>query len=224
MPALNQVKHMKYNTVIFDLDGTLINTLEDLTDSVNFAMREYGFPERTVEEVNRFVGNGVARLVNLSLPENTSEEIRGKCLAAFKKHYTAHSMDKTAPYPGIKQAVSELKNAGVRLAVVTNKMQEAATDIVRGFFGDTIDIVIGQVDSLPQKPAPDGVWRAIDMLGSARSESVYIGDSEVDCATAKNANLPVIGVTWGFRDRKVLEENKADYIIDDPGEILNIIK
>lgn len=214
---------MKYNTIIFDLDGTLLNTLDDLMNSVNFALDKYGFPHRNIEEIQTFVGNGVAKLVELSVPKGTAEEVTAELLEIFKEHYKENSMVKTAPYEGVIEMLDEVNEAGIKTAVVTNKMQEAAVDVVRHYFGDRIKGVIGQVDGLPQKPAPDGVWRAIEKLNSKLEDSVYIGDSEVDCATAHNANLPIIGCTWGFRDKSVLEQNKAEYIIDKPCEILPIV-
>lgn len=214
---------MKFNTIIFDLDGTLINTLEDLMNSVNFALEKYNFPHRNLEEIQSFVGNGVKKLVELSSPEDTSKKVVAKLLEIFKEHYKENSMVKTAPYEGIIEMLDEVNKAGIKTAVVTNKMQDAAIDVVRHYFGDRIEGVIGQVDGLPQKPAPDGVWKAIEKLGSKLEDSIYIGDSEVDCATAHNANLPIIGCTWGFRDKSVLEENNAEYIIDKPCEILTIV-
>ena len=216
-------ENMKYEAVIFDLDGTLIDTLEDLKDSINFALEQHGMPERSLEEVHTFVGNGVKKLVFRSVPENTSEELRESCLKAFKAHYITNSMNKTRPYNGICGLVEKLKKNGVKLAVVTNKTQDAADAIMNEFFKDDFEIIIGQIDGVAQKPQPDGVWYAIEKLGASKQNSVYIGDSEVDCLTAKNSGIPIIGVTWGFRGRKVLEENNADYIVDSPEEILNII-
>lgn len=214
---------MRFDTAVFDLDGTLIDTLEDLKNSVNFALRSFSFPERTYDEVKSFVGNGVARLMNLSAPQDASEEVRSRLLSIFKEHYMEHSRVFTAPYPGITELLSSLKQAGIKTAVVTNKMQPAAVDIVNSFFGDTVDIIIGQVDGLAQKPEPDGVWRAIELLGSERKKSVYIGDSEVDCLTASNSGLPIIGCVWGFRGRQTLVDCGADYIAQTPSDIYNII-
>lgn len=214
---------MKYSTVIFDLDGTLINTLEDLTDAVNHALAAFDFPLRTVEEVRGFVGNGIPRLVHLALPEGAGEQDEAKCLDICKSYYIDHSAVKTAPYEGICELVSQLKKAGVKSAVVTNKIEDAAIEIVRGFFGGDIDVIIGQVDGLRQKPEPDGVFAALEKLGAEKGRSVYVGDSEVDCATAKNAGLPIIGCTWGFRGRALLEQCGADYIIDTPRQILDIV-
>lgn len=214
---------MRFDTVIFDLDGTLIDTLEDLKNSVNYALRSYSFPERSYEEVKSFVGNGVQRLMDLSAPEGTAQEVRENLLAAFKAHYMEHSRVFTAPYPGICELLSLLGAAGIKTAVVTNKMQEAALDIVKSFFADSIDLVIGQIDGLPQKPEPDGVWKAIKELGSSKDASVYVGDSDVDCLTAKNSGLPIIGCVWGFRGRRVLKDCGADYIVDKPHEIFDIV-
>ncbi len=214
---------MKFSAAIFDLDGTLIDTLEDLKNSVNHALRQFGFPERTYEEIKSFVGNGVAKLVYRSAPTDAGEETKTKLLTLFKEHYIEHSMVFTAPYEGIEEMLIELKNAGVKTAVVTNKMQDAALDIIESFFGNLIDVVIGQVDNLPQKPEPDGVWLAIGKLGENRENAVYIGDSDVDCLTAKNSALPIIGCVWGFRGRSVLEECGADYIADTPSDVVKII-
>ena len=210
---------MKYDAVIFDLDGTLTDTLEDLKNSVNFAMREFGFPERTTDEVRSFVGNGVKRLIDLSVPENTSDEVSAECLSVFKSFYKDNSLVSTKPYDGIIPMLEKLKKDGVKTAVVTNKMHEAAVDIVNLFFGELIDVTIGQIDGVAQKPQPDGIYSALEKLGVSKEKSVYVGDSEVDCITAKNAGIPCIGVTWGFRSKEILLENGADYIINSPEEI-----
>ncbi|MBQ8014912.1 MAG: HAD-IA family hydrolase [Clostridia bacterium] len=215
---------MKYDAVVFDLDGTLTDTLEDLKNSVNYAMCEFGFPERTLEEVRAFVGNGVKRLVYLSVPENTEKAVADKCLAVFKEHYKNNSLVKTKPYDGIIPMLEELKKQGVKIAVVTNKMHEAAEDIVRIFFDGLVDITVGQTDGIAQKPQPDAVYLALGKLGISKEKAVYVGDSEVDCITAKNAKIPCIGVTWGFRDKSVLAENGADCIINKPQEIFDMIK
>ena len=215
---------MKYKAIIFDLDGTLTDTLADLTDSVNFALLSLGFPQRSQEEIRSFVGNGVKKLVYLSVPQNTSDDVSEKCLNIFKEHYKEHSCIKTKPYEGITELLTELKNKGIKTAVVTNKMHSAAVDIVKKFFGNLIDVTVGQQDGLPQKPQPDSVYKALEILGISKENAVYTGDSEVDCITAKNADIPCVGVTWGFRSRKVLESNGADYIVDNPCEIINLIK
>ena len=214
---------MKFNTVIFDLDGTLTDTVEDLKNSVNYALRKFSFPERTSDEIRRFAGNGVARLVALSVPEGTDDETTEAVLEAFRPFYKEHSLDNTAPYDGVIPLVAKLRDAGIKMAVVSNKMHPATVDIVSHFFGDYIKVAIGQSEAVARKPAPDSVFKAAEILGSDLKNAVYIGDSEVDCATAKNSGIPVIGVCWGFRGRKVLEENDADYIVDSPDEIPGII-
>ena len=214
---------MKFSSIVFDLDGTLIDTLEDLMNSVNFALEKFNFPKRNIDEIRSFVGNGVRRLVYLSTPVNTDEKTKEECLAIFKEHYKEHSMVKTGPYNGIIEMLKKVKEMGIKTAVVTNKMQDAAVEIIRSFFGENIDIIIGQIDGVAQKPAPDGVFLAMKKMGANPDETVYIGDSEVDCQTAHNASLPIIGCTWGFRSREILEENNAEYIIDEPKEIIKII-
>ncbi len=214
---------MKYDAVIFDLDGTLTDTLCDLKNSVNFALREFGFPERTLDEVRSFVGNGVRRLIYSSVPDNTDEETAENCLSVFKEYYKKHSLDETKPYEGIIPMLENLKKQGIKTAVVTNKMHEAAEEIVRIFFGDLIDITLGQIDGVAQKPQPDGIYHVLEKLGISKEKAVYVGDSEVDCITAKNAGIPCIGVTWGFRDKSVLLDNGSDYIADSSEDIIKIM-
>lgn len=214
---------MKYDAVIFDLDGTLTDTLADLRNSVNFALNRFGFPERTTGEIRAFIGNGVKRLVFLSVPENTPEDISEKCLAFFKEHYAANSLVETKPYDGITNMLKKLKDNNIKTAVVTNKMHSAAVDIVKFFFEDLIDVTVGQVDGMAQKPSHDGIYKALEFLGISKESAVYVGDSEVDCITARNAGIPCIGVTWGFRDRDVLISNGADCIADNPSEIFDYI-
>lgn len=213
---------MKYDAVIFDLDGTLTDTLTDLKNSVNFSLRQFGFPERTTEEIRSFVGNGVKRLVFLSVPEDTPDEIAESCLSVFKEYYAANSLVETKPYGGITELLEFLKSNKIKTAVVTNKMHSAAVDIVGFFFEGLIDVTVGQIDGVAQKPQPDGIYRALDLLGVSKDRAVYVGDSEVDCITAVNAGIPCIGVTWGFRDREVLIENGADYTVDAPSQITEL--
>lgn len=214
---------MKYEAVIFDLDGTLVDTLEDLKDSVNFALSSFGFPERNVEEIRSFVGNGVRRLMYLSVPEGTDKDTAEKCLEVFKEHYKTNSRNKTKPYDGIAEMLDTLCEKGIKTAVVTNKMHTAAKDIVEFYFGEKISITVGQLDGIAQKPQPDGALKAIETLGVSKEKAVYVGDSEVDCITAKNAQIDCIGVTWGFRSREILKESGANVIVDSPAEILNIL-
>ena len=211
---------MDLKAVIFDLDGTLTDTLGDLTNSVNYALKECGFPERKKEEIRSFVGNGVRKLVYRSVPDGTAEDIAEKCLDIFKEYYRDNSLVETKPYNGIVDVLKELENKGIKIAVVTNKMHTAAVDIVEHFFGNLIDFTAGQIDGMAQKPQPDGIYLALEKLGVSKKNAVYVGDSEVDCVTANNAGIPCIGVTWGFRDREVLEAHGAEFIAEKPQEIL----
>ncbi|MCQ2479905.1 MAG: HAD-IA family hydrolase [Clostridia bacterium] len=214
----------KYSACIFDLDGTLTNTLEDLKNSVNYALQSEGLPLRSKEEIRRFVGNGVLRLIGRSVPENTPKDVELKVLETYRKHYAVHLNDTTAPYDGIMQMLRQLQSDNIKTAVVSNKGDEAVKSIVKGFFSDIIPLAIGRKDDVPAKPAPDSVWSAMKELGCSAKETIYIGDSEVDVETAHNAGLKCIAVSWGFRDKELLQSVGADYIIDTPKEIFNIIK
>ena len=207
-------------TVIFDLDGTLLNTLEDLKEATNFALSKYNYPTRTLEEVRCFVGNGVRKLIERAVPENCQNV--EECLAVFKQNYSEIMYNHTAPYNGILKILSDLKANGIKTGVVSNKFDSAVKELCKKYFADLIDIAIGQADDVPKKPAPDGVFKAMRELGADKSSTVYVGDSDVDVATAKNANLPCIGVTWGFRDREYLKG--ANFIINNPNDISVIIK
>jgi len=216
-------KIKKYDTIIFDLDGTLLNTLEDLTDSVNYALELYGYPKRTIEEVRKFVGNGVARLITLAVPGGIDDPFYKDCLETFKKYYSENMNNKTIPYKGIINLLQQLKKEDYKLAVVSNKIDKAVKGLVREFFGEYVQVAIGETDNISRKPAPDTVLKAIEELGSSPDKTVYVGDSEVDVKTAKNSGVICVGVTWGFRDRDVLEKEGADFIIDEPMELVKII-
>lgn len=215
---------MKYNTVIFDLDGTLLDSLEDLTDSVNYALRICGYPERTIEEVRRFVGNGVRVLLNLAVPEGTSEIDTVNCLEIYRGYYSDHMQNKTQPYNGIDTLLKTLKEKDFKLAVVSNKYDSAVKALCRDFFGELIPVAIGESRGIAKKPAPDSVFTAMEQLGSSKEETLYVGDSEVDVHTARNAGLTCIGVTWGFRNRDILSAEGADVVIDKPEELLDCLE
>jgi phosphoglycolate phosphatase len=212
-----------YDTVIFDLDGTLLNTLDDLADSANAVLREHGFPLRTADEVRRFVGNGVERLITLCLPEGTDEKVYKTCLDDFKRRYSQNMRNRTAPYPGIPDLLEELRGRRYKLAVVSNKFDEAVGALCRSYFGAAIDTSAGSSEDTARKPAPGAVFKVLRALGSTPERALYVGDSEVDAATAKNAGMPFVGVTWGFRDREVLERTGAARIIDRPEELLELL-
>lgn len=215
---------LRYKYIIFDLDGTLLNTLEDLMDSVNYSLKEHSFPTRSLEEIRNFVGNGVAVLMHKAVPTGTDEETEKECLAVFKAYYKDNMNNKTRLYDGIPQLLNNLHNSGHKVAVVSNKFEPAVKGLCDIYFKDLIDLAAGQTDTRKRKPAPDGVLYAMDFLGADKDHTIYIGDSEVDVETARNSNLPCIGVTWGFRDRSVFVERNAEYIVDTPDEILNIVK
>ena len=214
---------MKYNSVIFDLDGTILSTLDDLADSVNHALEANKLPTRTINEVRCFVGNGMRKLIERAVPDRSDTTIVDQVQKEFATHYKIHSADKTKPYDGIAEMLDTICENGIKAAVVTNKMHTAAKDIVEFYFGEKISITVGQLDGIAQKPQPDGVLKAIETLGVSKEKAVYVGDSEVDCITAKNAQIDCIGVTWGFRSREILKENGANVIVDSPAEILNIL-
>lgn len=204
-----------FDTIVFDLDGTLLDTLQDLADSVNAALTENGFPVRTVEEVRQFVGNGVRRLMELAIEGGATHPLFEKTLADFKAHYALHCMDKTVPYEGIIRLLTVLKERGYKLAVVSNKFDAAVKKLSHRYFGELIPVAIGERETVKKKPAPDSVFTAIKELGSNGMNAVYIGDSEVDILTAKNAGLPCILVTWGFRDREFLKEQGGEVFAAD---------
>lgn len=214
---------MKYNTIIFDLDGTLLNTLDDLKDSLNYTLNKHGYEARTLEEVRSFVGNGVQKLVERALPAETSAEEMQKCLATFKEHYNKNMQNKTRPYDGIMELLAELKNNNYKTAIVSNKFDAAVKELAKDYFGDLINVAIGESAAIKRKPAPDSVFAALKELESDIGNALFIGDSETDVQTAKNAGLTCVGVTWGFRTREVLLNEGADYIIDAPNELLKIL-
>lgn len=213
---------MKYNAYIFDLDGTILDTLDDLRNAVNFAMRSKEYPERTVDEVRSFIGNGIRVLIKRAVPQGTGEEDYEQALEIFTKYYLEHIADCTKPYDGIIDVINELKSKGCKTAVVSNKAHFAAQAVVKDFFGDIFDEVVGKKDKFPSKPEPDSLLYTIGLLGCEKENCIYIGDSDVDVMTAHNAGIECIGVTWGNRDEDVLVESGAEYIAHIPSDILKI--
>lgn len=215
-------------TLIFDLDGTLMNTLDDLHDSVSYALKEAGLKPNDKQDTRRFLGNGIRNLINKSVMysnPDADEALKERVLATFRAYYVAHSMDKTAPYKGINEVLEKCKNKGFFTAIVSNKLDPAVKDLHKAFFADTIDVAIGEKPAIKRKPAPDMVNEAIQQLSLLngteihKSECIYIGDSEVDLQTAKNSAIPCIAVSWGFRDKDYLIEQGAETIIDKPDEL-----
>lgn len=214
---------MKLKAVIFDLDGTILDTLEDLKNSVNFALNENGMPERTYIEVRSFVGNGIRRLIERSVPDGTPSDMVDKCLEDFRNHYKLHSADTTKPYDGILPLLSALRSRGYRLAVVSNKADFAVQTLVAKYFPDLFDFAVGDREGINRKPSPDSVYEAMRVLDVTRDEVVYVGDSEVDIETSRNAQVPCVAVTWGFRDKCVLEGLGPEYIIDKPSLLTEVL-
>ena len=218
-----KLNEIRYRTIIFDLDGTLLNTLGDLSSSVNYALRQYGMPERDQADVRRFLGNGARRLVELSVPEGTTTAKTEEVLLTFRKHYLAHSLEETAPYDGIPELLLHLHHMGVTTAIVSNKPDPAVKELHQHFFSDTVSIAIGETPSIRRKPAPDMVAECIRLLNCDPHFCLYVGDSEVDLLTSRNASLPCCSVSWGFRDRDFLIDAGATTIIDHPKELIELI-
>jgi phosphoglycolate phosphatase len=210
-----------YKTYIFDLDGTLLDTLQDLADSVNYALRQFGMPEHSLDDIRRFVGNGVRLLMERAVPDGAQNPQFEEVFATFRQYYMQHSLDTTRPYDGIVETIHELKLRGCRLAVVSNKMMAATQELVAHFFPD-IEVAIGEHEAagIRKKPAPDTVFEALRQLGTSPDNTVYVGDSDVDIATARNSGLPCISVLWGFRDRPFLEAHGATTFIEHPRDLL----
>lgn len=214
---------MNYKTIIFDLDGTLLDTLEDLADACNYALRQVGAPERSLSEVRCFVGNGIARLMELAIPGGLEDPDYEKGLAVIRAYYDTHNQIKTAPYAGILELLDELKARGCRLAVVSNKPDSSVKPLVKDYFGDRFEAAIGDQAGIARKPAPDLVLKALEDMDVTLEDAVYVGDSEVDLLTAKNTGLPCISVTWGFRDRETLAEAGATVYANTPEELLRCL-
>lgn len=224
----------KYNIYIFDLDGTLLDTLGDLAASTNYALRTHGMPEHSVDDVRRFVGNGVRKLMERAIPDGEANPDFEATFATFRQHYMKHSLDTTKPYEGIPETLEALKAQGCRLAVVSNKMMAATQELCRYFFPDTIEVAIGENEAagIRKKPAPDTVFAALNALHKGTGtlcngtlcnsyvKAVYVGDSDVDLETARNAGLPCVSVLWGFRDRDFLINHGAKTLISAPHELL----
>jgi phosphoglycolate phosphatase len=208
--------------VIFDLDGTLLDTLADLKDAVNFAMRGCGFPERSLEEIRRFVGNGVRVLVRRSVPDGTGENDYEKAYSLFREYYKENMENRTCPYDGISEMLTNLKNAGIKTAIVTNKADFAAIPLCKKMFGQ-VEVVIGTSENVVPKPNPQGVFKALEMLGCEKDEAYYVGDSEVDAETAFNSGLELISVLWGFRTKEELEKLGLNFFVSTPKELENAI-
>ncbi len=216
------MKHV--DTIIFDLDGTLLDTLEDLMDAVNVALQKERLPLKSLSEIRAIVGNGIRNLTDRSVPADTPMEVKDRVFENFRAYYKDHCKIKTKPYDGIREMLSVLSEKGYRMTIVSNKTDPAVQDLLQAHFYPAIQSAYGERENIPRKPKPDIVYLAMQELGAAKEQSVYIGDSEVDYQTAKNAGIRLVMVSWGFRDRAVLEALGADAIADTPEELVQIIE
>jgi len=215
---------MKYDTVLFDLDGTLLDTVDDLTDSVNEVLEANGYPLRTRDEVRLATGNGARYLFRKVLPEGVSDSAMDDIMAQYKIIYKKNMRNKTKPYDGIMDMLGELKTLGVKTAVISNKPDYAVGSLCRDYFGEHIDIAVGDRPDVARKPEPESGEIVMQKLGSEKEKTLYVGDSDVDIIMGRNLGVKSVGVPWGFRDVDSLKKEGADYIINEPGELVDIVK
>lgn len=215
---------MKYKAVLYDMDGTVLDTLDDLTDAVNAALRRFGFPEQSAAHVRGVLGNGARRLITGCLPEGTDDAVAEAVLEFYKPYYDAHCREKTAPYPGVIALMQRLHDAGVKQAVVSNKPDSAVKELAELFFGGLIESAVGESGTVRLKPCPDAVLAAAKLMGADREECVYVGDSEVDIETARRAGMDCISVAWGFRDEDMLRDNGASRIVRTAEELFDALR
>ena len=212
---------MKYTTLLFDLDGTLLDTLTDLHLAVFHALDAYDMPQRSIDEVRMMVGNGIKKLIDRAVPDGTPPEKTAQVLDVFRDYYSKNSRIKTAPYDGILVTLKLLSQKGYKMAVISNKIDSAVKELNRDFFAEYIPVAIGDREGMRKKPSPDSLFEAMTLLGVQKEECLYIGDSDVDIETAKNAGIPCIGCAWGFRGRDFLREHGLDdaFILENPTEL-----
>lgn len=216
------MKRIQY--IIFDMDGTLLDSLTDLQNTLNYCFKKEGFPERTYQDVRSFVGNGMRTLIERAVPKGTTDEKIDEILEVFKPHYMEHCMDFTSPYEGIMDMLAKLKEAGYKMAIVSNKADKALKHLSQQFFSDYIAVAIGDRAGMNKKPSPDLVYLAMEELGATKQTTVYIGDSEVDYQTAVNSGLPCVSVLWGFRDKELLKGYGAECFANTPEEVVRILE
>lgn len=210
-------------TILFDLDGTLLNTLTDLANCVNYALNANQLPQRTTAEIRAFLGNGIRNLIEKSVPRDTTTALTDKVFQAFKAYYLEHSLDFTAPYEGIRELLARLKERGVKMGIISNKVDAAVQQLNRQFFETYMDIAIGEREGVRRKPAPDSLLFAMEALNATAETTLYVGDSEVDYETAKAAHLRCALVTWGFRDESELRTLNADFYINKAEELVELV-
>lgn len=209
--------------IIFDLDGTLLDTLEDLKNAVNAALEHYKMPRRSLDEVRSFVGNGLRNLMIRAVPDGEENPKFEEALSFLKDYYAVHCKDNTGPYPGIMEMLDELKERGITMAIVSNKIDSAVKELDKEYFNGYMSAAIGEMEGVARKPAPDTVLKALEECDLKPEDAIYVGDSDVDIATAKNTGIPCISVSWGFRDTAFLKEHGATQIIDNPAELLELV-
>lgn len=219
----NEEMRKMVQTVIFDMDGTLLNTLEDMLDSVNVTMDYVMYPRRTRDEVRAFVGNGAAKLIERCMPKGKEDERFDEALEFYRKYYNDHAQIKTEPYPGIPLLLQQLQKRGIFLAVVSNKPDEAVQQLTRRYFPNVFSAIVGNRADCAVKPAPDTVFLALSKMNQSADKAVYVGDSEVDIATGKNAGMPCFSVTWGFRTEEFLSDHGAERLIHSTEELQNAL-
>ena len=217
------MENNKYSAVVFDMDGTILDTLEDLAASINFALKTNDFPERSIDEVRGFVGNGLVKLVERAVPDCTLPEENQKVLETFNDYYKNHCSEKTKPYPGIIDVLNRLKKCGIKVAVCSNKPDYGVKTLCKEHFNGIFDIALGIKDGLKTKPHPDTVNEILKQLKCKKENAVYVGDSEVDIQTAKNAGIKCISVCWGFKTKDFLLQNEAERIVENAEELYNAI-
>ena len=212
---------MKYTTLLFDLDGTLLDTLSDLYHAVLHALHAFDMPQRTRDEVRMMVGNGIKNLIDRAVPDGTPPKKTAQVLAVFRDYYSKNSRIQTAPYDGVMPTLQLLSKKGYKMAVISNKIDSAVKELNRDFFADYIPLAIGDREGRNKKPAPDSLFEAMELLGAKKEECLYIGDSDVDIVTANNAGIPCIGCAWGFRGRDFLREHGLDddWILEKPTDL-----
>ena len=212
-----------YKAVLFDMDGTVLDTVGDLTDAINVSLAKFGFPARTVEEVKSFLGKGPAHFVNCAVPEGTDEATRQQVLAFYEPYYDSHCQIRTAPYPGIMELLNSLKDRGLRLAVISNKQEPAVKALAEQHFAGLLELAVGTNAHIRCKPDPSAVLAAMAELGVEKEETLYVGDMDVDLNTARNAGIDCVCVSWGFLGRKRLESIGAEHIVDNTEQLLDYI-
>lgn len=215
---------MKYTTIIFDLDGTLLNTLADLAAATNHALTEHKLPQRTTDEVRRFVGNGIHKLIERAVPADTPAELQEAVFASFNRYYKEHCADSTRPYEGVPQLLQQLRTAGCRTAIVSNKADYGVQALAKQYFDGQLDAACGERAGIAKKPAPDMLLAIMQQLKAEPASTIYIGDSDTDLDTARNAGVACIGACWGFRGRAFLEAHGAKLLAENVGDIWELIK